>query len=257
MGRTRRQRYAPTAEEIDQIDSKLRQLVDIEVLRVLKVSSLARMEQDELWASAWVGFFEAQRQFDPRHGGEFSAYARRRVRGAIFDGLAEISPLGKKSIRAVKRTLKGLEIEQFERSIHRSSQDDHIGQSETSVLIDTREEETHSNDSPSFLESYRTLYFQAVNLWTQSLSQALTLDPAVPHASDDQAKQLNRVLSDAFEQLNDEEKKVLISVYDLRRVGDNASAYAQRTGLHKSTVSRRHANALRKLRECVKQKEEH
>jgi RNA polymerase sigma factor (sigma-70 family) len=256
LGRTRRQRHAPTAEEIDQIDPKLRQLVDIEVLRVLKASSLARMEQDELWASAWVGFFEAQRQFDPRHGGEFSAYARRRVRGAIFDGLAEISPLGKKSIRAVKRTLKGLEIEYFERS-HRSSRDGQTGQSEASILIDTSEEETHSNDSPSFLESYRTLYFQAVNLWTQSLSQAFTLDPAVPHASDDQCKQLNRVLSDAFEQLSDEEKKVLVSVYDLRRVGDNASAYAQRTGLHKSTVSRRHASALRKLRECVKQTEEH
>lgn len=51
----------------------------------------ARIEIDELIAYGQVGLIEAANKFDPDRGIRFTTFAYYRIRGAIFDGLSEMS----------------------------------------------------------------------------------------------------------------------------------------------------------------------
>jgi RNA polymerase sigma factor for flagellar operon FliA len=55
----------------------------------------AHVELDDLIAYGQVGLAEAARDFDPSRGSRFSTYAYYRIRGAIYDGLAKMSWLGR------------------------------------------------------------------------------------------------------------------------------------------------------------------
>lgn len=46
----------------------------------------------DLLQCAAVGMLEAQHSFDPTRGVPFGAYARHRIRGAVYDGLCELLP---------------------------------------------------------------------------------------------------------------------------------------------------------------------
>jgi RNA polymerase sigma factor for flagellar operon FliA len=54
--------------------------------RLTTVLPLA-IEQDDLEGAGYIGLVQASRSFDPSKGVPFSAYARRRIRGAILDWL--------------------------------------------------------------------------------------------------------------------------------------------------------------------------
>lgn len=276
MVRKRRAQGALNQTALQQLDPEFQKLVEIEIRRILKVSAIARAEHEEITACAWLGFLEAQGRFDPRRGVLFSTFAKQRVRGAILDGLADLSPLGRKSIRAISRSLRSQDIQDFDQqslesesktklkseSIPKSDElnitqgqakHTHLLQPQKDSLEADREGDEKCNDhaeafAPSFLESYRSLYFQAMHFWTESLSQALNGDPAEPYENQTDSKQASQYLSLAFEGLSLEQQQLIIAIYDLRRVGDNATKYTERMGLHRSTVSRRHAAAIDYLR---------
>src|SRR5262245_37502941 len=50
-----------------------------------------QVDLDDLIAFGQVGLAEAARNFDPARGGKFITYAYYRIRGAIFDGLSQMS----------------------------------------------------------------------------------------------------------------------------------------------------------------------
>lgn len=275
MARTRRAKATLQEQTISKIDPEAQKMVDIEVKKVLKVSAIARAEYEEIKACAYLGFLEAQRRFDPRKGVLFSSFARQRVRGAILDGIAHLSPLGRKSVRAINRSLKKQDIQAFETGIHEQrllAQADEQHQANLSETFSGGEEKEQSgaqskanseiqesviqkktDDSvpQSFLDSYRSLYFQAIHFWVESLSSVLASDPAEPYENQLAQNSANERLSAAFETLSTEQQKLLIAIYDLRRVGDSAAKYAERMKLHRSTVSRRHAAAIEHLRTAV------
>ena len=56
-------------------------------------------------------------------------------------------------------------------------------------------------------KSYRSLYFQAMQFWTESLSQALNGDPAEPYENQTDSKQASQYLSLAFEGLSLEQQR--------------------------------------------------
>jgi RNA polymerase sigma factor FliA len=67
--------------------------------RSIAMSELRRrpsygLERSDFLQLAYGGLLEAIDRFDPLHGAPFSAYARRRIRGAISDGLAKSSENG-------------------------------------------------------------------------------------------------------------------------------------------------------------------
>jgi RNA polymerase sigma factor for flagellar operon FliA len=49
------------------------------------------VDLEDLIAYGQVGLGEAAREFDPRHGAQFTTFAYYRVRGAIYDGLSKMS----------------------------------------------------------------------------------------------------------------------------------------------------------------------
>ena len=263
MVRKRRVDAALNQSALAEIDSQGQRLVDIEVKKVLKVSAIARAEYEEIKACAYLGFLEAQRRFDPRKGVLFASYARQRVRGAILDGIAHLSPLGRKSVKAITRSLRKQDVQAFEQSVHEQktgSQKKNLQLGESRVdqkeIHSEGEDSSASNElnhiaAPSFIESYRALYFQAIHFWVESLSFELASDPAEPYQNQIEHNSDSKRLSIAFETLSMEQQQLLIAIYDLRRVGDNATKYAERMKLHRSTVSRRHAAAISHLRTIV------
>ena len=223
------------------VEPEFQLMIEKEVGRVLLTSRFAREEKDELKAWAWMGFLEAKKRFDPRQGYEFSAFARQRVRGAIYDGLAKINPMGQSGTRVVKRILKGIDIEQLDGDGQTTTQKKKINN-----LDPTTEAEM------SFSTCYRRVYFQALSIWTEHLSQSLIeLDPSKPLEDSDEKQQAQNLLSLAFEKLTLEEQELMIAIYDLRRTGDHGSAFANRKGVHRSTISRKHSQILAKLRNLV------
>ena len=50
----------------------------------------SHVDQDDLYSSGLVGLLNAVRKFDPNGGSSFEAYARVRIRGAVFDELRRL-----------------------------------------------------------------------------------------------------------------------------------------------------------------------
>src|ERR1041384_2208245 len=50
----------------------------------------AHVDMDDLYSSGLVGLLNAVRNFDPNAGRSFEAYARVRIRGAVFDELRRL-----------------------------------------------------------------------------------------------------------------------------------------------------------------------
>lgn len=206
-----------------------RKLVEEELKRLFAVSRLAQRERVELEGCAWLGLYEAKRRFNPSLGDSFSAFARRRVRGAMLNGLAELSPLGMRGVRAVKRMLNVQDL---------SSSSHHVPLPEASGT---------GEQSSSFIEGYKRLHEYALSLWMDMCLGTSTnsADSGIDSSGLQEARFL---VGSAFEQLSPDDQRLLIAVYDLRRIGDNASQFAERTGVNRSTISRRHAQVLEKLR---------
>lgn len=69
--------------------------------RHFRSRALSDVELADLDQLAFVGLLEAIDRYDPEQGVPFSAYARRRIAGAVLDGLAKMSEVGQQvSFRA-------------------------------------------------------------------------------------------------------------------------------------------------------------
>ena len=223
------------------ISPDLHALVKQEIGRFIGTVRHAYIDKDEVEAWAWLGFLEAKKRFDPRKGTEFSAFARQRVRGSIYDGLSAIHPLGQKGTRIVKRVLKGIDLERFDQVSSESPND--------------AKDELHAAESVqetnTFHDCYKQIYFQALMVWSETLADRFVINsPELTSEAVDQITAKN-LLSMAFDQLDETEQELMIAIYDLRRIGDHASAYASRKGVHRSTISRKHTQVLKKLKRLV------
>ena len=226
-------------------------MVQQEIKRVMRTSNLASIERKELISCAWLGLYEAKQRFDPRQGVSFSSYARLRIRGAIFDGLAETSALGKRGVRMVKRQLK---------ATHRPNHIHHVTPKNSQGIRPTQGCEyaaystSHQSlveegrQTQSFVEGYRQLCAHMENVfWSDRISE-VTLDPWVAAQEEEELQLMVELMSEAFKQLDNKEQDLLVATFDLRGVGDNAMRYANRLGVHRSTIARRQATILMKLK---------
>jgi RNA polymerase sigma factor for flagellar operon FliA len=70
------------------------------------------VDSEDLYSAGLVGLLNAVRNFDPQNGAPFGAYARVRIRGAIFDELRRMDWVPRSvhaKARKVQAVLKGLE----------------------------------------------------------------------------------------------------------------------------------------------------
>jgi RNA polymerase sigma factor for flagellar operon FliA len=88
-----------------------------------------RTDLRELVAYGTLGLIDAAQKYDGRAAVTFATYAYHRVRGAIWDGVRQMSPVGRAEYRRVKarqraleqRTLKGYTDEQGDKALEKDT----------------------------------------------------------------------------------------------------------------------------------------
>ena len=212
--------------------SSEQRLIDTEVRVMLNSLPYPILEEDDLQSYAYVGFLEAKKRFNPSYNVPFSTFARYRIRGAMLDGVRKSSQYG----RTGYATLKSWIQYETNQPLSRNASVNPSTQSDSSML-----------DDSMGMTHFQTLQQMATHLWIENMI-SFPLDEADHQL--EQADQKNR-LSQAFSELDSTDQELMIALYDLKRCGDNAKTYAQRKGIHRSSVYRKHDRILAWLRNRV------
>ena len=266
-------------------------LVKRELSQIMRTSQLARNEVNDLIACAWLGLYDARQRFDPSLGYSFAAFASARIRGAIYDGLAELGTIGSRGIRFIKRAQVMSELQSgrgsedadelrnvegvLVRDVDFVEEYDHLKSQIALSLLGHMSEVTTVWGEVRYVDQSQALHDTLYSTLNGTLHSTLhdTLSAARHHEpgrTQSEARRLDECeaperklikreelgvlrehVSQAFEALSARDQEVLIAVYDLRDVGDSAARFAERLGVHRSTVTRRRVVALTKLRSLI------
>ena len=90
-------------------------LVNQELARVTRRLPLTSTDRDDLHGYAMVGLTEACHRYNPAHGVPFSAFGRRRIRGAIIDGIRRGKDPFRREYEKFKRSPDGDSLRQYVR----------------------------------------------------------------------------------------------------------------------------------------------
>jgi RNA polymerase sigma factor FliA len=71
--------------------------------QLIRAGVARQLELDELVSLGTVALLEAARRFDPTAGARFSTFAYPRLRGAMIDGIAQLSPIKRSAYRTARR----------------------------------------------------------------------------------------------------------------------------------------------------------
>ncbi|MBN1772664.1 MAG: sigma-70 family RNA polymerase sigma factor [Deltaproteobacteria bacterium] len=182
-----------------------------------------RIELDELVSYGTLGMIEARRRFDPARGVAFRTFAWYRVRGAIYDGLRELSWLPSnayKRLRAAERT---------------------------DLYMETLAETAYGNPTRAVatkLVGEAVADLSVVYLTTEAGAAAREPKPEATTLPGEEVCDLGRVL-DEVDKLSEQERTLLRRLY----VEDASLSEAGRElGLSRSWLCRLHATTIRKLR---------
>ena len=254
-------------------------------------------DEEEVRSLAHLGICEAIKNFDPRYGTSFETYAIHRIRGAILDGLRQLSTFGKTGYNQLRRLSNTYSVSDSvpsedlrsrwtsgatpdadptpfnDRPPEKSFTENSFTENrftEREIQIDRLDQRDQgmTQSAPCYeeevelQESYLlsdTVHFQTLQQLAHSIWMDLLRGQKAEESNEfeqiDHHDQLNaqrRLLSNAFSLLSKEDQSILIAIYDLRRTGDNARFYSDRTRVHRSTVSRRHHAAMRRLKDQIK-----
>ncbi len=194
---------------------------------------------DDLVSAGHEGLVDAALRYEPDMGVPFGHFAHRRIRGAMIDALRRGDPAS----RAHRRAARNLEVAQAvldaaaEQPLdRRASLEERVAAvralvEKTAVAVALASSTSHQDDttSPDTLPD----------------SETTSLDEAVDRTL------LRRRLQTAVEALPPDERALIEAVY----FDDEPMAhYAERTGVHKSTICRRHARAISRLSSHLKTK---
>ncbi|MEZ4475358.1 MAG: sigma-70 family RNA polymerase sigma factor [bacterium] len=168
---------------------------------------------------------EARERFDPARGVPFPAFARFRIRGAIYDGLRQLGALSRRAYESLRRA----------RITH-----DAVG-----------EPAPIPPEGPTPAQDAQIVYTSIVRLAVARIAdEALANAPPTPEAEICDLETRARIRT-AFDALDEDERIVLGAIYDLDETGDSGAALARRRGVSRSWVSRIHLRALERLRSCL------
>lgn len=205
-------------------------LVRAEARLVLRRLPPEAVSLEDLIGFGHLGLVEARRRFDVHRGVSFHAFARFRIRGAIFDGLRRLGLLTRRTYEDLRR------------------------QALTWRLLG--EPRPDPPGEPDLAHDARTVYGAITQLATAFLAEAATPADAAPNPEEHLSylQDLRRMRS-ALDDLDEEERELLKAVYDLDDTGDTGAALARRQGVNRSSVTRRHQAILDKLRQLMERQD--
>lgn len=191
-----------------------------------------RIERGDLVSAGHVGLLEAQQRFNPRIGVPFFAFARHRVRGAMFDTL--------RAAGLWRQRRQHPELNDAWLSF------DAAGPPAAEVI----DAQTGAPDAAQDAQVvFDTIARVATALWVDDLAQLP--DPDADPEAQLEATQARTQLDALLQAVPSEERLVLDAVYDLQQRGDSGAQLAKRLGLSRSQISRRHLRALDRLRRLM------
>ena len=184
---------------------------------------------EELVSLGQVGLISAARQYEPGRGVAFATFAYYRIRGAIFDGLRQLTGLPPSVRRQVARL---------------------GGENE---VAETTAETSEASDDPEFLaKQFETAIGRlgAVFLLSSGAGgedEGTALEPADERSAADEAetRESAALVRKALEQLSEDQRELMRMLYFEQR---SMTEVAQLLKKNKSTISRRHAEAIDVLR---------
>lgn len=210
---------------------------------------------DELVAYGTTGLLEAARRFDPARGATFATFAYYRIRGAIYDGLREMTDIPHGPYR------------RFMASQRASEYLEHAGQRS---MAKQRQEQTPPSTTATVRQLYDTLRSAATaaamtlaqprrlaevspdelpdhspNTWPDAIAISPGSSPAAAWL---EHKQLVTRLRRAITALPDKERHFVEQCYFHDR---SVTEAGKQLGLSKSWSSRLHARAIDRLRELL------
>lgn len=203
------------------LHASLLELVRVEAQRIARRLPRETIGLDDLVGHGHIGLVEAQQRFDPQRGVPFDLFARRRVRGAIFDALRAQGFLKRRGWEAARR------------------------QSQAHRLLDAGVGEAAGSDDAMALAMSVGL------LATHLLTDEAIMDEAAPALPADallEGEATRRRLRSAIDALATEDREVVDAVYDFEDLGDSGAELARRRGVSRSHVSRAHLRILETLR---------
>ncbi|MCC6427097.1 MAG: sigma-70 family RNA polymerase sigma factor [Phycisphaerales bacterium] len=183
------------------------------------------VEYDELVALGNQGLVEAARAFDPIHGASFRTYAYYRIRGTIIDAMRRMS--WSRTSRATAR----------DEELRDSAMRDAAGLADSEADIGRLEDE--------FCRGIRRLAIIHVVADLHDREDVPVADADVDPV---ERAELHARLVRALAQLEPTERELITSLYlDCKSMTE----YAKELGVNKSTVTRRHAEAIESLKRLI------
>ena len=185
---------------------------------------------EELVSLGQVGLISAARQYEPGRGVAFATFAYYRIRGAIFDGLRQLTGLPPSVRRQVARL---------------------GGENE---VAETTAETSEASDDPEFLaKQFETAIGRlgAVFLLSSGAGEDdSALEPTDERSAADEAedRESAALVRKALERLSDDQRELIRMLYFEQR---SMTDVAQLLKKNKSTISRRHAEAIDVLRSML------
>ncbi|MBX3383194.1 MAG: sigma-70 family RNA polymerase sigma factor [Phycisphaeraceae bacterium] len=191
----------------------------------------AHADFEELVAFGQLGLVEAARQFDPTRGVSFTTFAHYRIRGAIFDGLRKMTWLPPAARRQVH---------------------------EHSVLNDALEHDADklsASDDPRYLarqfseavERLGAVYLMSSIVDDDSTREGPADSGAAP-TTESEGREIRGRLRDAIDSLPPDDAALVRMLYLEQKSMSEVGAILNK---NKSTICRRHAEAIAKLRQCM------
>jgi RNA polymerase sigma factor FliA len=187
-----------------------------------------RVDMEDLIAYGELGLAQAARDFDPLQGAEFTTFAYYRIRGAIYDGLAQMTWTS----RAQYRRLKYLQLA-------------------AEVVEEDANERGHPDESlqdgvrwlRSVTDKLLTV-FLAGHFDDPSLPELTLADPRAAGPAIVAQREISERLYRLIDELPSVERRLIKSIY---LEGSTLQAAAKSLGISKSWASRLHAKALELL----------
>jgi RNA polymerase sigma factor for flagellar operon FliA len=198
--------------------------IAVQILRSIGSS----IEFDDLVAAGREGLLDAARRFDPSRGVPFGAYANLRIRGAILDGVRQLSMLPRRAHERIAALEAAVQISEGEAehvfadaagadpNVARRALEEHLSSialaAAIGVATETRGEPIDGDDSPE-----------------EALARA----------------QLVQTVRGAVAELEDEIERQIVRRHYLE--GENLDEVARDLGMSKSWASRLHTRAVGRL----------
>jgi RNA polymerase sigma factor for flagellar operon FliA len=195
------------------------------------------LEFDDLVAYGMIGLVEASQRFDPNGGARFSSYAYYRIQGAIYDGLRKFGWLNRTEYAHVRAERGASDYLTYEADRHASVLGD-----------DKRTLEEQVKGSADVIANLVTVFvtsLEGIEGFEPSHDGGAQIHNQV------EKRQMVGIVREVLDEMKEEDQVIIMGFYfedkTLKELGEDM-------GISKSWMSRKHAQAIGRLREMLEKR---